>query len=539
MTTVSAKKIDLKELIKSEYQKCALDPAYFMRKYCYIQHPQRGRLLFDLYPYQEDSLKIFKEEEYTIVLKGRQIGLSTVVACYSLWMMLFSKDKNILVIATKQETAKNLITKVKFAFEGLPIWLQVPCIENNKLSLRFKNGSQIKAVSSSGDAARSEAVSLLVLDEAAFIKNAEEIWTAAQATLATGGKAILISTPNGVGNFFYDKYIEAEEFKNKNKNGVFYPIKLDWRCHPDRNDAWKEKQMEVLSEREFRQEFEAEFLGSGNTVIDADLIKFYMETFKQDPQLTKGPGGDVWVWEQPNYNKSYLVSVDVARGENSETGDYSTIHVLDATTCTQVAEYKGRIPTSDLGHLAVSLATEYNDALLIIENATVGWATIQTVLERGYKNLFYMTEDLKYIDPMELRSNKLYSKEKKAVPGFTTSTRTRPLIISKLCEYMRDKTVIIHSKRTLDEMLTFIWENGKPVASEKHHDDLIMALAIGLWVRDTALQLYEKRMEYTKLALDKITRVGNYDAVYTHGGLKEDPYSMNIGGQPHDLRWLL
>ncbi len=144
----------------------------------------------------------FENHDYNIVLKGRQIGISTLVAGYALWLMLFHKDKNILVIATKQETAKNLVTKVKFMHQNLPVWLRGNIITDNKLSLQFSNGSQIKAVASSPDAGRSEALSLLILDEAAFIDAADVIWTAASSTLSTGGKAILLSTPNGVGNFF-------------------------------------------------------------------------------------------------------------------------------------------------------------------------------------------------------------------------------------------------------------------------------------------------------------------------------------------------
>ena len=557
---------NFKDLIKKEYQKCAVDPVYFMKKYCYIQHPIKGRLLFNLYDYQEDALTTFEDKKYTIVLKGRQIGLSTVVACYALWMMIFHKDKNVLVIATKQDTAKNLITKVRFAFDNLPPWLQVPCVENNKLSLRFKNGSQIKASSSSGDAGRSEAVSLLVFDEAAFIKNIEDIWASAQATLSTGGKAILISTPNGIGNFFYKKYTEGEEFKDRPRDGVFYPVKLDWRVHPDRDQKWRDEQENILGPQKARQEFDAEFLGSGNTVIDGDVIEFHHVTNVREPEMKRGPGGDIWVWETVNYRKSYIVVADVARGENSETGDYSAVHVIDAETCAQVAEYRGRINTTEYGHMLVALATEYNDALLVIENSNIGWATIQTAIDRGYKNLFYMTEDLKYLDPNEMPSNKLYRQQKNAVAGFTTSTRTRPLIISKLDEYMRNNAVIIRSQRTIDEMMTFVWENGKAQASDGYHDDLIMSLSIGLWVRDTALQIHSTNMQYTRMALDKITKVSGVDAVYTPdrgasnpgvtlnrhtrpttgelppmlGGA--DPYHMPILGGPNqneDLRWLL
>ena len=187
---------DLKQIIRQEYIKCAKDPVHFMKKYCMIQHPQRGRINFHLYPFQEKVMGLLQDNPYSIILKSRQLGISTLSAGYSLWLMIFHKDKNILCIATKQETAKNMVTKVKFMYENLPSWLKVDYEENNKLALRLQNGSQIKATSSS-DAGRSEAVSLLIIDEAAFIENIGEIWASAQQTLATGGGCIALSTPYG------------------------------------------------------------------------------------------------------------------------------------------------------------------------------------------------------------------------------------------------------------------------------------------------------------------------------------------------------
>ena len=165
---------DLKQIIRQEYVKCASDPTHFMRKYCYIQHPQRGRILFHLYPFQETTLKHFQENDYSIILKSRQLGISTLAAGYSLWLMTFHKDKNVLTLATTQATARNLVSKVQFMYENLPSWLKVGSLEKNKLSLRLTNGSKITAKSSNADAARSEAVSLLLIDEAAFIDNIGE-----------------------------------------------------------------------------------------------------------------------------------------------------------------------------------------------------------------------------------------------------------------------------------------------------------------------------------------------------------------------------
>jgi phage terminase large subunit GpA-like protein len=164
---MAAEGINIQEKIKEEYIKCASDPVYFMKKYYMIQHPQRGRQLFDLYPFQEKVLRLFQKYPDSIINKSRQLGISTLVSAYSLWMMMFQKDKNVLVIATKQDTAKNMVTKVRFAYDNLPDWMKkiAKSTSNNQLSLRLSNGSQIKAVSATGDAGRSEAVSLLVMDE--------------------------------------------------------------------------------------------------------------------------------------------------------------------------------------------------------------------------------------------------------------------------------------------------------------------------------------------------------------------------------------
>jgi hypothetical protein len=239
----------LKDIIKLEYQRCASDPIYFMKKYCMIQHPVRGKIPFYLYPFQEDTLTEFKKNRYNIVLKSRQTGISTLTAGFSLWKMLFNQDFNVLVIATKQEVAKNLVTKVRVMNQYLPSWLKQTTVEDNKLSLRYSNGSQIKATSAAGDAGRSEALSLLVFDEAAFIDSIEEIWISAQSTLSTGGNAIILSTPNGVGNFFHRTWVGAEE----DRNG-FNTIRLHWTVHPERDQSWRDEQEILLGPKGAAQE---------------------------------------------------------------------------------------------------------------------------------------------------------------------------------------------------------------------------------------------------------------------------------------------
>jgi phage FluMu gp28-like protein len=207
-------KKSLKQIIGEEYIKCASDPIHFMKKYCMIQHPVKGKIPFHLFPFQEKTLTEFKNHRFNIVLKSRQTGISTLSAGYALWSMLFNTDFNVLVIATKQEVAKNLVTKVRVMYELLPSWLKGGALEDNKLSLKLQNGSQIKAIASSPDAGRSEALSLLIFDEAAFIDDIDEIWKAAQSTLSTGGACIALSTPNGVGNWFHQTWSDAESSIN-------------------------------------------------------------------------------------------------------------------------------------------------------------------------------------------------------------------------------------------------------------------------------------------------------------------------------------
>jgi hypothetical protein len=526
-------KQSLKEIIKLEYQKCAQDPIYFMKKYCMIQHPVRGKIPFHLYQFQERTLDQFAEHRYNIILKSRQTGISTLTAGFSLWKMLFNQDFNVLVIATKQEVAKNLVTKVRVMNQYLPSWLKQNTVEDNKLSLRYSNGSQIKATSAAGDAGRSEALSLLVFDEAAFIDKIEDIWVSAQSTLSTGGNAIILSTPNGVGNFFHKTWVGSEEETNGFNN-----IRLHWTVHPERNQDWRDEQEVLLGPKGAAQECDCDFVSSGDTVIDPQLLMFYKETYVQEPIEKTGFDGNLWKWEYPNYQKAYMVVADVARGDG---GDYSACHVIDIESSTQVAEYKGKLDTKDFGNFLVSLATEYNQALLVIENANIGWAVIQQVIDRGYQNTFYMSKDLKYVDVENQLHNKYRAEERGMVPGFSTTSKTRPLIISKLEQYVREKSVTIRSTRLIDELFTFIWNGNRAEAMRGYNDDLTMSLSIGLWVRDTALRLRQEGVDLTKQALGGIGQAteGLASGFGGNDSMDENPWKMRVGDRNEDLTWLI
>lgn len=523
---------NIKEIIKQEFVKCAKDPVYFMKKYYWIQHPQRGRIQFNLYPFQEKVLNLQQKGEYLIINKSRQLGISTLVSAYALWLMLFSKDKNILVIATKQETAKNMVTKIRFAYDQLPSWLKVKAVEDNRLSLRLANGSQVKAVAASADAGRSEAVSLLILDEAAFIDNIDTIFTAAQQTLATGGQCFAVSTPNGTGNWFHKTYTRAQIGENK-----FVPLSLPWTVHPERNQAWRDEQDKTLGVREAAQECDCDFTTSGATVLEPDTMNWYEATAIQEPMHRRGLDNNLWIWETPDYSRTYAVVADVARGDGR---DYSAFHIVDIELAKQVGEYKGQMGTRDYGNMLVGIATEYNDALLVIENASIGWDVVQTAIERDYKNLYYSPKTDLMADAETYASR--YSNGDNMVPGFTMSNRTRPLVISKMVSYMQERSCAIQSKRLLDELRTFVWKNGKPQAQDNYNDDLVMSWAVGLFLRDTTLRFQQAGQDLSRATLSGMGKSNYGYQIYQptpmNGGVT--PWQMdNPYGQKEDIKWLL
>jgi hypothetical protein len=523
---------DLKQAIKQNYIKCAKEPSYFINQYCTIQHPQRGKIKFKLYPFQFDVLKEYQNNDYNVILKSRQLGISTLSAAYSLWMMLFQNDKNILVIATTKDTAKNLITKVRVMYEALPAWLKTAIVENNKLSLVFKNGSQIKAIASNESAGRSEALSLLILDEAAFIEKIDVIWTAAQQTLATGGRCLAISTPNGVGNWFHKTWVDATDGLNK-----FNTVKLHWTAHPERDETWRQEQNRILGPSQAAQECDADFLSSGRSVVDPLILEWYKEKMCCEPSEKSGFDRNLWIWNYPDYSKKYLICADVARGDGT---DYSAAQVFDIEEMEQVAEYKGQLGTTEFGNFLIELATKYNDALLVVENNNIGWATLQTIIDRGYENLFYQEKNHLVVDEENHHTNRYRNIDRNKIPGFSTTMKSKPLIVAKMEEYTREKMVKLKSTRLIDELFVFIYKNNKTEALDGYNDDLVMSYSILLWIRDTAIRIQSERNELQSSMIGAIGNLNERTPIMTNDNRpKSNPYEIDIKGEKEDLTWLL
>lgn len=484
--------INRDEQIK-EILKCGRDAVYFMRTYTKIQHPKRGLIPFETYPFQDDCVKSFEENRFNIILKSRQLGLSTVTAAYAVWYAIFKKDKNILVIATKLQTAMNFIKKVRTMLEGLPKWLLLTKFEPTKQQISFANGSTITAIPTSPDAGRSEALSLLIVDEAAFIRDFEDIWTGLYPTLSTGGSAIIISTPNGVGGMYYklwtDGVAQQNEFKTTN---------LPWWVHPEHDQEWFNKETRNLPKRKVAQEFLCDFISSGETFLQPTEMDYLRDLIDQ-PVRKEGIANGVWIWSDPKPGRKYVISADVARGDS---GDYTTFHVIDTDDCSVVAEYMGKIPPDKLADLLLEYGKKYNTALLCPERNTFGYFTCVKLRDAGYKRLYYKNASgdmWEYI-----------SSNPEDVPGFETQGNTRPQILAKLEELIRNKVLKIYSQRFYDQMQGFIWNGSKAQASRDSHDDLIMSLAIGMWLVNGGSTVSEQGREMA-MAMLKATCVNRRD----------------------------
>jgi len=537
-SNAQSRKQQVQEIIK-----CGKDANYFFETYVKIQHPVRGMIPFNMYDFQKDCIDDFNEHRFNIVLKSRQQGLSTLAAAYSVWMAIFKKEQSILVIATKLKIAQNFIVKVKSMLRSLPKWLILPeMVSNNKQEIVFNTGSQIKAIPTSEDAGRSESLSLLIVDEAAFVRNFDMIWTGIYPTLSTGGRAIILSTPNGAGGQYYKLYTQAEANLNE-----FNAIKIPWHFNPDYDQAWFDKMTSNMSKRQIAQEFLCDFASSGETFLDDAAIE-WMRTCIQKPIDRAGEDRNVWIWKHPLSEHDYIMSADVSRGDSK---DYSTFHIVDCNTGEVVCEYKGKIRPDNFALLLNEFGMKYNKALLCPENNSYGFATILKLIELRYPRLYY-------------KQNKKAAYIGNYVPpatadqaGFNTNGKTRGTILSKLEEVIRNKQIISYSSRFYEELKVFTWQSGKAQAKRGFNDDLVMSLAIGSWLYDASSDYSKdtKKINEAMLGAFKVERK-EYQSLSDGNGMGSPIYrsssnkdkrivktdinsATNRSNIPSDMLWVL
>ena len=524
---------DQKETIKEEIKKCILSPDYFCKKYCYILHQDRGRILFDLYSFQEDMLKDFQKHDRVIILKSRQLGISTLCAAFTLWYALFNEGKNILFVSKRQKDAVGLIDKVKIMHQYLPSWLKnfAKTTEYNKQSVAFSNESKITAESTTEDTGRSTSNAVVICDEFAFVSNQAKLLSSVQQS-AQSGKLFIVSTPNGIGSRYHQIWVDATAGKS-----LFKPIRLKWDVHPEHDQKWRDDQTAELGHRLASQECDSDFLTSGNSVIEQSVIKFFRDNYIIEPLKKTGPQNDLWIWQFPIPGREYIIVGDVARGDGS---DYSACHVIDVENCEQVAEFKGQISTRDYAKLLCELGVEYNMGLLIIENASIGWDVVQEAIQLDYPNLYYTSRGM-FGNPEAFIRKNMDVSDMTQVPGFTTSGRTRPLVIGKLEMYFNEKAVIIHSSRLADELDVFVWKGAKPQAQSGYNDDLVMSFSIGLFVRDSYNRLNKHGLALTTSALQSMGSSIKSSLAFNIEETVKKQYSMPIAQNvpEEDIGWLI
>lgn len=518
----------------NEYIKCYQDPVYYLNNYGYVFDLEKSLIgPLTLYPFQIPVVKSYQEYVNNIILKSRQQGLSVVTAGYVAWLLLFGKDERILVVANDYKGAARFVDSVKIFLDYAPKWMLPDSrVVDNQRELKFSNGCSLKAVAASPQAGRGEALTLLILDETAFIEHADSIWMGAGIALSvTGGKCIMISTPYGTGNLYHRTWTAAEEKEKKNEKAResnlpieqnrsdFHPIKVHWSTHPvlskgleyridefgvDRPwSPWYEGERKRLEYDgvKIAQELDLSFEGSRNLVIENPIIERFRVrlTNKIDSYFDHLNGGNKFqsyetgfvVWHKPIPNGRYIVAADVARGDGS---DFSTIQVIDAMNLKQVAEYRGKVVPDQFAFIINEIAIAYNMAYVAVECNSFGLVTS-----------LKLKNDLKYPTDKIYHSKsavELFNKSWKAgvekdgiIPGWQTTTKTRPMIIAALQKYMREGEIEINSVALLNEFQTFIYTEAhknateaKPQHAPGYHDDLIFAFGIALVMRDTEFQ---------------------------------------------------
>jgi len=535
-----------KQLQVKEIVKCGKNPDYFFKNYLKIQHPVKGLIPFNTYKFQDECVDDFIQHRFNVVLKSRQLGMSTLVAAYAVWLGIFQREKNILIIATKLAVAQNFIIKVKTMLRSLPKWLLLPeIVANNKQMIQFSHGSQIKAIPTSEDAGRSEALSLLIVDEAAFVRNFDTIWTGIYPTISTGGRVIILSTPNGVGGQYHKLYTDAEAGLNE-----FNPIKLMWDVHPERGQTWFDEVTKNLSKRQIAQEYLCDFATSGETFLDQSSLD-WLGTLVEKPIDRKGNDRNVWIWKYPLSEHDYVLSADVSRGDSK---DYSTFHIIDNETAEVVAEYKGKIRPDTFAEVINEFGLMYNKALVCPENNSYGYATILKLQELNYPRLYYRKRKTPMIGDY-------VPKASADTAGFNTNGKTRSTILAKLEEVIRNKQIIIKSSRFYEELKVFTWRTGRAEARRGFNDDLVMSLAIGAWLfdgssdysknskalNDAILGAFQiQKREYGETPDAVLKPVGVYENSSERKNsdkgniVKQDiNKTLNHGNIPADMLWLL
>jgi hypothetical protein len=534
-----------KEQVLMEYVKCHKDTTYALRTYLQTYDNTVSKYVpLELFPDQISLLEDYENYNENIALKYRQAGVTTVTAAWASKKLVLAqktKPEKILIIANKLDTSQEMANKIRAFVAQWPKWTGIDFApeKNSQKHYKLTNGCEVKAVATSKDALRGFTPTILIFDEAAFIDADSDFWAACMASLSTGGKVIVISTPNGFDPIYYEIYDQAlrnlNDFKVSemfwfrdprytkdlyfvktddivhyllNKNDHKNVEIIDWSDKPfnDRNfeeakklmqdgfkpcSDWFEKMVKKLKydKRKVSQELECNFLGSGDNVFDSKLLQKIHETYVREPE-NKMMGNSLWIWKEPVIGHKYVMGVDVSRGDSE---DFSSFQIVDFDTREQVAEYVGKLPPDNMAEVCYKWANMYNCFIVVDITGGMGVSTSRKLQEMGYKNL--------YIDGVDMMNKwKYVANAADKIPGINFNNK-RVQIIASFEEAMRHDFKI-YSSRLFNEMNTFIYVNGRPDHQKGHHDDLIMSIAMATYVAESSFSSLTKVTEQTKAMLN-------------------------------------
>lgn len=462
--------VSLTQEQEDEMMKCMDDPVYFVKTYMKIVKPGEGLISFDMWPFQEKMMHTFQHNRFTICKNPRQSGKSITMIAYILWLILFNENYYAGIIADKGFLARELLARLKLAYEWLPNWLKQGVVVWNKGDIELSNGSKVKTYATGSRSAAGSSLDLVYLDEFAHVPNnqAEDFFAATYPVISAGKdtRVIITSTPKGL-NLFYNMWEKA-----RLKENAYVPIDVHWSEVPGRDQAWKEETIANTSEEQFRQEFETEFIGSNNTLISSSKLIALLGI----PTILKEEYFDVY--EIPKEGHTYVLAVDTAEGLNK---DYSAFSVIDATSIPyrQIAKYRNnKIDPLIYASVVYNVAMRFNEAFVLIEINSIG-LQVASVLYNDYAYDNLLKVDNKSNVGLGQHVTAGYSQGIQL--GVKMSPQVKRIGCTNLKMLIENDKLITNDNDTIYELRTFAAQKNSYAAEEGRHDDLAMTLVIFSW----------------------------------------------------------
>jgi hypothetical protein len=514
--------------LRLEFKRCKDDPNYFISNYVKVEHQLLGLIQFNLFPFQEKIINDLENHRFNLLNKFRQAGATTLACGYSLWTAIFKRHKTIAILSMGDRESVEVLARIKLMYDELPPFLRPKIVKggNSKHVLHFETGSKIKARPAKKTSGRSLAGYLLIIDEAAFIEHINEIWASVYPIISTGGRVLVLSTVNGMGNWYHETYSDALEKKNG-----FNIIDIDWREHPqymyNPDYEWlyallraKDPDYDVhtfeevtrknIGLKRWRQEYEKEFLGTGNTYIDSEtLINLHSNVNKE---YTIKYNNRMRVWKNPEPYHEYIMGVDVSLGREL---DYSSFIIVNCYNGEQVAEfYSNKTPIDDFAKIIATEARIYNTALTLVERNTIGNNLLADLFNiEEYENIWV---------------------DEKGDLGLQVTTTNSEVLLADMEEAIRNKKITLNSERVVKELMTFIiTESGKPEADENQNDDLVTSLKL-------AVKGLNEKLDRSPMLITRLTPK-NKEPMQFFGSSDGKEFSKKYfnGVSPEDVKWLL